>query len=914
MLSSGLITFMAANRKDTMGLDSTHRESNQNFSFGNGLFRINGTTADLVTRLFTGFADSEVFIIIGLHCFWLLSKSTPLTVDNAWGAILAAVPFAVMLVLGLGAFNTRIQAGLLRLEAVFHRIACLMLAVLLFYAVFQDPFSPLAPLTLPMFLWSIALTFLLAADLSAHLRRRASRTREASGVSLGMVAIIGFVLWAGTLWLAAGAAWVVYFWSVSLVLHAILAITCRRESAAAPARVRLTAGLFAQYLTVTETAFLLSLILLAQVLVPSSMIGMGALETKYVEYLDLFRSPAFLAGVVVFLLALRWRVTIFTHIAMAALLTFAAKENTLPLSAGLGYAISALFRIARRQCGFCYAFSCAAMSFWWILGLSGFTFSGMILFFDQGKAFVHDMILCTSLSVFLSLALWIGGLIWKRYKTNGSPAKKNTWSSVAPDMLLNAGLLIGVLGMALAPGLALLLRTEWPPYFMQRPDALAVDTPMGVCHAGYSESDDEYRLLKDLGVQAVRADFHWSCIQKAPDTWDFGCKEGFVDAAVRHGVQVIAILDFDNNTIEQDPVGKSRDVYIAPADIPLFLEYVRQTVTHFSDRVYAWEIWNEPNIARFWQGTAEEFYALTQQTAAAVHAVNPNARIIGPAMTGPLGALTSPNIDGIHAAGALQQVTHPSCHLYTTDPRQYLPEFSKIVGAARRFGHSGSPWITEVGAPDGGYYPWVVPTDRLAEHTIKAYVAATSLGFDKVVWYCLNDADASSQAKTPIDSERFFGLLGPDGRWKPSAYAYRLFSRYCSHSVMYPGLVHLSGGIAARQLRTALYRRENGESALILWFEPMLRPWGTARVRLDLGKLSGSAVWHDIGADYEKTLTDDHIEIGEKPVFITFQTDRPEEIAKISVTSSPVDALWLFGVAALALWAWIPCLRWRKSD
>jgi xylan 1,4-beta-xylosidase len=53
-------------------------------------------------------------------------------------------------------------------------------------------------------------------------------------------------------------------------------------------------------------------------------------------------------------------------------------------------------------------------------------------------------------------------------------------------------------------------------------------------------------------------------------------------------------------------------------------------------RGWLWELWNEPDIY-YWRGTAEQFHALYDVTAAAVKAALPTAAVGGPATTGDLG-------------------------------------------------------------------------------------------------------------------------------------------------------------------------------------------------------------------------------------------------------------------------------------
>lgn len=226
-----------------------------------------------------------------------------------------------------------------------------------------------------------------------------------------------------------------------------------------------------------------------------------------------------------------------------------------------------------------------------------------------------------------------------------------------------------------------------------------------------------------------------------------------------------------------------------------------------------------------------------------------------------------------------------------------------MQNAAAKNGHPGSVWITELGDPDGGVYPWRASSDLLAEHAVKAFTIATSLGIEKLVWYCYRDAGLDSQRKAPDNSEWFFGLVGPARQWKPAAHAYRLFAKNCGNSLIRNDLVEVSGGIAARQLRTALYRRDDGESTLIMWFEPGLRPGAHARVTIGLDQLEEPAVMHDITSGYPKHLLDNVVDVTEKPLFITYKAPAPETPAHLHADSSPVDGMWLMSVIGLVLWA-----------
>lgn len=248
-----------------------------------------------------------------------------------------------------------------------------------------------------------------------------------------------------------------------------------------------------------------------------------------------------------------------------------------------------------------------------------------------------------------------------------------------------------IIVLAVAPSLYVITLKSGPPFLVQRAERIAVKEPGGVCHAGYSKSDEEYAILDQLGASILRVNFRWSSFQPNPDTWNLR-RQGRLRRRSRNPPGRKSSPSSTSTTIavEQDPVGKERDVYIAPDDVPLFLEYVRRVVTHYGDRVYAWEIWNEPSLTRFWDGPAEEYYSLAKQTAETLHAIDPNLRVIGTAMHGPLGIWTPHQSEGLFAAGAMAYVDHPSFHLYATDPRAYPNEFSKYLAINKKYGHDGA--------------------------------------------------------------------------------------------------------------------------------------------------------------------------------------------------------------------------------
>ena len=88
-----------------------------------------------------------------------------------------------------------------------------------------------------------------------------------------------------------------------------------------------------------------------------------------------------------------------------------------------------------------------------------------------------------------------------------------------------------------------------------------------------------------------------------------------------------------------------------PKDYKMWRELVRAYVAHLASRygrqqVSTWyfEVWNEPDIG-YWHGTAEEYFKLYDYAAAGVRAALPNAKVGGPASTGPSSAKAGAFLD-----------------------------------------------------------------------------------------------------------------------------------------------------------------------------------------------------------------------------------------------------------------------------
>ncbi|MGW0805976.1 GH39 family glycosyl hydrolase [Nonomuraea sp. NPDC002799] len=157
------------------------------------------------------------------------------------------------------------------------------------------------------------------------------------------------------------------------------------------------------------------------------------------------------------------------------------------------------------------------------------------------------------------------------------------------------------------------------------------------------------RMVRDeLGVATVRAHAVLGDdlgVYKEVDgrpVHDFSGVDAVYDKVVSLGLRPIVELGYMPRDLAADPsatVFAYGAVVSPPKDFEAWGDLVRALVEHLAGRYgvhelidhWAFEVWNEPNLAVFWSGTPEEYFLLYDVTAAAVKNVHPDLRVGGPA-------------------------------------------------------------------------------------------------------------------------------------------------------------------------------------------------------------------------------------------------------------------------------------------
>jgi Bacterial Ig domain len=286
---------------------------------------------------------------------------------------------------------------------------------------------------------------------------------------------------------------------------------------------------------------------------------------------------------------------------------------------------------------------------------------------------------------------------------------------------------------------------------------------------------DTARAWNDVvasGARSIRTFVPWQL-----DAAQLTKYEGFASKARAHGLAVDLVV-----------TGSAADMATPAA----YAQSIGTLAAHLRGEVAAYEVWNEPDDAPFWQGAPQPaaYAALLKAAFKAVHAADPAAKVL-------VGGLVGNDVDFVEglyangAGGAFDGVAvHTDTACNTTDPTEYYREpngrigrysftgYREIRKAMLAHGDDRPVWMTELGWSTtpavcsvglrAGTKPGGVGEDGQATFLTKAYECLADDPYvQQGMWFNLHDFDTSGTS-----FEQRLGLVDDAFRRKPAFAAF----------------------------------------------------------------------------------------------------------------------------------------------
>jgi hypothetical protein len=294
----------------------------------------------------------------------------------------------------------------------------------------------------------------------------------------------------------------------------------------------------------------------------------------------------------------------------------------------------------------------------------------------------------------------------------------------------------------------------------------------------------ELNSMKTAGARWVRMDVNWAVIQAGgPSSYDWARFDRVAASARSRGFTVLAEILYTPGWARV----AGAPAESPPANLEDYARFARAAVAHYAPLgIHAYEVWNEPNNASFWQPRADvaRYTAMLKVAYPAIKSVDPSAIVVSGGM--------SPAVDdrrnispltflrGIYANGGKGFFDavghHPYCYpAYPGDARAWSAWY-QMYGTSPSLrsimadnGDSGKQiWATEFGAPTNGPSGTSVGEQTQAAMLTRAFDLFQRYGWaGPMFWYSQRDVGTTTDSQ-----ENFYGILRHDFSAKPAFAAY----------------------------------------------------------------------------------------------------------------------------------------------
>lgn len=316
----------------------------------------------------------------------------------------------------------------------------------------------------------------------------------------------------------------------------------------------------------------------------------------------------------------------------------------------------------------------------------------------------------------------------------------------------------------------------------------------------------------------------WQDINYAPGIFDFSALDRWISAAQAHNTDLIYTFGevpawaSSDTTLICGNSGAPIGTCAPPNDLNSdgtgtnqhWKDFVTAVVTHAAGKIKVWEIWNEPTVPGYWQGTNQQMLRLAQDASAIIKSIDPTALVSTPAPSTGINGVAN-WMSAYLALGGGQYADMISFHGYNwstqagvyPQPEDIVPLVNNLRAVLQMYGQGQKAlWCTEGDWGDttgNGFTNQDLHAAYLARH----YLLQESEGVARYYWYAWDNG---------LDSA---GL--PDGLWLPNSGLTLAGTAYQQVQNWMVGAVPTGQCSANGTIWTCNYTRANGYQAEAIW-------------------------------------------------------------------------------------------------
>jgi hypothetical protein len=241
----------------------------------------------------------------------------------------------------------------------------------------------------------------------------------------------------------------------------------------------------------------------------------------------------------------------------------------------------------------------------------------------------------------------------------------------------------------------------------------------------------------------------WSNLEPEQGKWDFGKLDKLVSLAESRKIDVLLTLGLTPPWASARPTESSTygpGLAAEPKSINDWKRYVETVAKRYKGRIRGYEIWNEPNLVKFYSGTPREMVSLAREAYGIIKAIDPNAVVVSPSPTTKNGLRW---LKEYFSWGGGNYCDVIGYHLYVmpSPPEETAQLMAELKVLTKAHGLDEKPiWNTEAGWSIKNQKPYEGPDkvlkknegleeNQAAAYVARAYVVNWAIGAGRFYWY-----------------------------------------------------------------------------------------------------------------------------------------------------------------------------------
>jgi len=217
---------------------------------------------------------------------------------------------------------------------------------------------------------------------------------------------------------------------------------------------------------------------------------------------------------------------------------------------------------------------------------------------------------------------------------------------------------------------------------------------------GITDYDQYKDYLDPLGIKVLRVQAGWAKTEKIKGVYDWAWLDYIINDATSKELKIWLQTSYGNTLYPGGGgaglgagVPKSKDALIA------YHKWVAALVIRYNDKVFDWEVWNEPNFGDNPENTPELMAEFNIKTAAIIKKYQPNARISGLALGHYNYSYANSFFKYISKKGKMKLFDNMTYHDYVYNPDSNNLTVFELKGLLNKYGPKLKLRQGENGAP-----------------------------------------------------------------------------------------------------------------------------------------------------------------------------------------------------------------------